>query len=77
MDKGVMEILCSKGDDKVFWSPDDDKQVEDARRQFDEYLKKGYTCFRMDNEGNKAGRKITEFPKHAARLLFIPRMVGG
>lgn len=77
MKLGVMEVLCSKGDDKIFWDPDSDKQIEDARKQFDSYIKKGYTCFRMDDKGNKAGRKITRFPEHAARLLFVPRLAGG
>lgn len=77
MKQGVMEIMCSRGDDKIFWDPDDDKQVDNAKNEFDKYLKKGYMCFRMDNDGNKAGRKITKFPSHAARLLFVPALQGG
>lgn len=74
---GVMSILTGNGDDKVYWDPDDDKSTDNAERQFNEYIKKGYTAFRMDDKGNKAGRKITEFPPHASRLLFTPRAVGG
>lgn len=74
---GEMRILCSSGDDNIFWDPDDDKSIFNAEKKFNDYLKKGYTAFRMDDDGNKAGKKITVFPPHAARLLFIPRAVGG
>ena len=74
---GVMQILCSLGDDKYSWDPESDKSITDAEKEFNKYLKRGYTAFRMDNDGNEAGRKITKFPPHAARLLFIPRAVGG
>lgn len=74
---GIMQILCSLGDDKIQWDPDNDKQVDFAEGEFDKLIAKGYKCFRMDDGGNKAGREVKSFPPHAGRLIFIPRVVGG
>lgn len=74
---GEMRILTKSGDDKVSWDPNDDKSTDFAEKQFNEYIKKGYKAYRLDEEGKKAGWPIKEFPPHAAKLLFIPKIVGG
>jgi len=72
-----MRIMCSSGDDTIHWDPQSDKSVENARKQFDKYVKKGYKVYRIDDKGKKAGREIKEFPTFAAKLVFVPRIVGG
>lgn len=74
---GEMMVLSQSGDDKISWDPNDDKSTDFAEKQFNEYRKKGYKAFRLDDKNKKTGFMITEFPPHAAKLLFIPKIVGG
>ena len=77
MERGEMRVMCSLGDDTIYWDPQDDKSVENARKKFDKYVKDGFTVYRIDEKDKKSGRKIKEFPTFAAKLLFIPPIAGG
>ena len=77
MKQGELIIMCSKGDDTIYWDPQDDKSIKNAKEKFDKYIKKGFKVFRIDEEGKKSGRQLKNFPTFAAKLLLIPVMVGG
>ena len=77
MKQGEMRVMCNLGDDTIFWDPQDDKSIENAKIKFDKYLKKGYKCYRLDEKDKKSGRQLTEFPTFAAKVLFVPKIVGG
>ena len=77
MKQGELIVMDSSGDDTIYWDPQDDKSIKNAKKKFDEYIKKGYKVFRIDEGGKKSGRMLKEFPTFAAKLLFIPAMVGG
>lgn len=74
---GEIRILCHLGDDKISWDPKDDKSTDFAEKEFNRYIKEGYKAYRLDEKGKKSGWPITEFPPHASKLLFIPKVVGG
>lgn len=74
---GEMRIMCSIGDKKVEWDPQDDKSINNARKKFKDYLKKGYKIYRTDSSGKKRGWFVKEFPPHAGILVLIPPLVGG
>lgn len=77
MKQGEMRIMCSSGDDTIFWDPQDQKSIDNAKAKFDKYVKKGYKVFRLDEKDKKSGRALTEFPTFAAKLLFVPVFQGG
>ena len=76
--RGVMNIMGKKGDEKITWDSDDPKQVLKARTAFEEYRKKGYKMFKMeDMAGQKKGEEITEFDPNVERIVAVGAMVGG
>ena len=77
MERGEIRIFDASGDDTIYWDPQDDKSVENARKKFDKYVKKGYRVFRLNEKDQKMGREVKEFPTFAAKLLFIPMLAGG
>ena len=77
MKQGEMRIMCSSGDDTILWDPQSQKSIDNAKKKFDEYVKKGYKVYRLDEKDKKSGRQLTEFPTFAAKLLFVPKIVGG
>lgn len=48
------------GDVKLTWDPENPKEVEHAKRHFDELKKKGHIFFRVAPDGQK-GKKVAEF----------------
>ena len=74
---GEMRVLSFEGDSNIFWDPDSDKSIANARRKFKDYLGKGFKAFRISGKGKKQGSPILDFPPHAAELLLIPPIAGG
>ena len=74
---GELCILCSLGDEKIRWDPDDQKSIDKAEEKFNQLIKKGWKAFRIGGDSKKTGRAIKVFPPYAARVLMIPLVVGG
>jgi hypothetical protein len=68
--------LHATGDVKTIWDPDNEQEVDIARRQFERLTKEGFTIFRVNAIG-KAGEKMREFDPRAEKLIAVPRVVGG
>ena len=77
VERGVMKILSTSGDDRITWDPRYQEEVEFARKQFNELLAKGYLAFLVDKKDKTQGRKITEFTPLAGELIMTPPMRGG
>ena len=71
-----MCILDGGGDTKVIWDPANADEVKNAKRTFKDLLKKGFTAFRVDTDGEKDGQ-IREFEPDAQKLIMVPRIMGG
>lgn len=79
--KGVIKIFGDRGDQKIAWDADDEKDVIKARTRFGELLRgvgggQRHKAFLMDDSGKK-GKEITEFDPSAGAILMVPQMVGG
>lgn len=75
--RGEMRILGAKGDTKISWDKDNEVEVENARRTFDELMgKERFAAFKMKGRDGK-GEQITEFDPDAERLILVPPMAGG
>jgi len=73
---GTLSIMGEQGDVKVEWNPDNKKEVEVARKAFDENTKRGFKAFRMYDDGKK-GEQLDKFDKYAEKILFIVPVMGG
>lgn len=76
---GAMHELCElnhSGDTKTLWNPDNATEVSIAENAFNEFKRKGFSIFRVDSEGGK-GSLMTEFDPDAAKMIAVPRIVGG
>lgn len=73
---GELRVLCTEGDSKHIWNPDNKEQVEAAEELFKKLTKKGYTAWRVDKEGEKS-TKMDYFDKYAGKVILTPKIVGG
>ena len=72
-----MAILGRNGDTKIIWDSDQDAEVENARRTFDELRGKGYLAFRVRDDDAAKGDQIREFDADAEKMILSPPMQGG
>jgi len=74
--RGEMAILDETGDTKLIWDSDNDDEVKNAKRTFDDLKKKGYAAFKVDKKGEK-GSIMEEFDADAEKIIMAPQMRGG
>ena len=68
--------MCEEGDrNSVRWGSSADERAE-AKKIFEGYIARGWSVFRLTEEGEQ-GRRMTEFDPTALGMLAIPQMVGG
>jgi hypothetical protein len=72
-----MHVLDREGDTKIIWNPDNEDEVANARRTFDELRRKGFTAYRVDDTTGKRNEVLREFDPDAEKLILRPAMVGG
>jgi hypothetical protein len=72
----MMHVMDRSGDTKIIWDPDNEDEVANARRTFDDLRKKGYVAYNVAPRGAK-GEVIREFDPAAEKLIMAPPMVGG
>lgn len=71
-----MCVLDRTGDTKTIWDPNNEAEVEAASSQFKALKKKGYLAYRVTGDGGK-GEVMTEFDRHAGKVILTPPVVGG
>jgi hypothetical protein len=74
--KSVLKILSEKGDERVVWDKDNGQEAKEAKVKFLELIKKGYTAYSVDVNGQK-NQKIDEFDVDAEEILMVPKTVKG
>jgi hypothetical protein len=75
--KHYMAITDESGDTKIMWSKDNEDEVENARRTFNDMKKKGYTAFRVEGKKGDTGEQMRDFDPAAERIIFIKQQAGG
>ncbi len=73
---GMLAILDTTGDTRLSWDRSKPKDVEDAKKVFDELTRKGFAAFLVGRLGRK-NKKITEFRADAEKIILIPPIAGG
>ena len=71
-----MAILGRPGDTKVVWDSDNEAEVKNAERTFNELVAEGFTGYAVRRSGER-GERIREFDPEAESLIMVPRMQGG
>jgi hypothetical protein len=71
-----MRIMGGSGDTKVMWDSEQEAEVENARRTFNDLRGRGYAAFAVRTSGEK-GRQVTEFDPEAEKLIMVPQIAGG
>jgi hypothetical protein len=73
---GTMRVIDATGDTKLIWESDNEAEVENARRTFNDLKKKKYNAYSVKKDGEK-GSVITEFDPNAEKIIMAPPMAGG
>ncbi len=73
---GLLAVMGMGGDTKSIWDPDNEDEVEAAKKQFDELIEGGHAAFKVKKSG-KPGKKITEFDPSAGKVILVPPVRGG
>jgi len=69
--KGVLRILTENGDDLVVWDRNILDEIREAKRQFDDYIKRGYKAFAMKLRGEK-GVRLDQFDPSLEQIILTP-----
>ena len=69
-------ILDTTGDTRIIWDPDNEHEVSNARRTFDDLIKKGFRAFSVTKKGDK-DVQVKTFDPSAEKLIMQPAMQGG
>jgi hypothetical protein len=67
----IMKILTEKGDERLTWNRDNGLEAMDAKKKFEEWIKKDFKAFSVDVKGKKK-KEIFEFDVEAEEILMVP-----
>lgn len=68
----LIRALDETGDARIVWSRKDQAQVSEARKKFQEYVKKGYTAYVCRLDGSK-GAKVDSFDALMEEIIMVER----
>jgi hypothetical protein len=75
---GIIHTLHQDhGDIRKIWDPEDDDDVADARRSFEDLTSKGYRIYRAEGKKGDRGELMRKFEPGAGRLIAVKQNVGG
>ena len=69
-------LTVEAGDTKLIWSSDQNDEVANARRTFNDLRAKGFSAFSVKGNGEK-GAAVREFDPEAEKLIMVPQIAGG
>lgn len=67
----LLRILNENGDDRIVWDQTNAKEVRDAAKEFNRYIKNGYSAYTCQSDGSR-GHRIDQFDPFASEILLIP-----
>lgn len=74
---GMMHTLDKTGDTRTIWDKDNADEVAIAKKQFADFMKKGYLAYKAEGKDGRKGEQIREFDPDAERIIFARQLVGG
>lgn len=73
---GEIREMSRKGDLKLSWNSDNEKEVVAAKEIFDKRVQEGWAAFGEKIFGGK-GDRISTFDPDAERIVLVPQIAGG
>lgn len=73
---GILRRVGRSGDTPHEWSVDNQGQIQEAQRVFDEMIGKGGLAFGFDAPSSE-GRQLDAFDPGAKEIVVFPRIAGG
>lgn len=74
--KHVMCVMDETGDTKITWDEENEHEVANARRMFDDLLSKGFLAYSVKTDATK-GKQVTKFDPTLEKLILSPQFKGG
>jgi hypothetical protein len=71
-----MHIMDPTGHKTVKWDRNEPDEVASARKDFEEFKKKGYSAFRTV-DGDRRGERMETFDPNAEGLIMVAPLRGG
>lgn len=72
-----MAVMDLTGDTKIIWDPENDDEVENAERMFNEFVKeKKFAAFSVGKKGKK-DEQIKKFDPEIDKMILVPPICGG
>ena len=68
--------LDATGDTKTIWSKDNDDEIDNARKTFNDLTKKGHKAYCVKKDGSQ-GKVMSKFDPKAERMVLVPPVGGG
>ena len=75
--KSVIEIMDPTGDTKLIWDSENEHEVANAKRTFEDLRAKGFLAYSVKGKRGEKGEVIREFDETAERIILAPPMQGG
>ena len=74
---GELAVMDATGDTKTIWDSKNPDEVENARKQFDYFVKeKKYAAFTVDKKGEQS-EPLKKFDPELERIIFVKPLAGG
>lgn len=73
---GELHAQNGYGDTKTVWDADNPDEVNQARRTYNDLIKKNFLAFSVGRRGKK-DEQIDEFDPDAEQIIMCPQMKGG
>jgi len=74
--EGVLYQVSGKGEEEVIRWGSDQRTRDAARATFDDYKRRGFTLYAMDDDDRRS-RRLENFDPSVRGILAIPQMRGG
>ena len=72
----VLAILDKSGDTRIEWDPNNEDEVANAQRTFQEMKKRGFVAYAVRRRDQR-GEVVREFDPSAEKLILAMPHVGG
>lgn len=71
-----MHVLNRSGDTKLIWNSENEDEVANAKKTFDDLRSKNFGAYSVKKKG-KRGKIIRQFDPSAEKIILVPPVVGG
>lgn len=72
----TLKVLDHTGDTKTLWNPQNQDEVDNAKKVFQRMKRKGFLAYSVGEDGSQ-GEVLQEFDPLAGAIIMTPQLVGG